>query len=288
MFLLSLIITFIFAGKTEAKITSVEDLEQAELLLACRTKVSKNNLGGGSGTVIQHKAGDALVILTALHVTEGCEEAGGELYAASREKLVDSEGNVYQDETIFIPLKEIAKDPQHDLSIVVTTKKFAKQYPVVPLAKEYVGYLSPVITAGYPAPFRNPGTLIMTVGYVNSPYAPFVVCDMSEMQLNKIEKQKEFFKDILGFPIQIRSVWDCDERSGYPTTPIDILLSDAEIGPGNSGGAMLNDQFELVGVTVAACKMGNWRSIIIPLKYVKELVKKTPYADSILGTNGGK
>jgi len=271
MFLLLLLAPLVLSSVSQATINSFEDLEKAVVLLSCRTPDGLEDMGGGSGTIIYHKNGSVAVILTAYHVTQGCRSIDGELFYADRDQGI----------VTYYKVKETLTDIQHDLSIVETKSKIDKYLPTIDISTRYVDYLSPVVAVGYPGPFRNPITMVITVGYVNAPFAPVTVCDMGKLSTQT--KKRFFFKN----KVKYSNVWECDDKTN-PQTSIDVLLNDAEIGPGNSGGALLNDQLELVGVTVAAVKMGNFRPMAVPLKYVVKLIEKSPYASEILKENGSK
>lgn len=259
-----------------------KDIFQATVNIVCRDTWNKGNMGGGSGSVIWHKAGESLVILTALHVTEGCKDAGGKVYLEMNDKLYDKEGEVLSDEPTYTEVKEIAIDKQHDLSILETERKFKEEYKYYKMAAQSPDYGAPVWTAGYPGPFRNPATLILTQGIVNAPHAPVLVCEMNGDTLSKLKEQKKFWNTIVGVKVNEMSVWECPTDRDYPTVYIDIVLHDAQIGPGNSGGSLFNESFELVGVTVIGIKMHNYRAGSIPIKYARNLVLKTKYAKDIL------
>lgn len=262
---LALCLGLILPGVSQAKVKNLDELMKAEVMLSCRTKFRNKNMGGGSATRIYHEPGGPWVLVTASHVSAGClEEEDGKLTILDYEDLRDKDGNIYKGQEIFYEVTEVARDAQHDIAILVTKRSFGEQAPYLALAKDAPAYGQTVWTAGYPGPFRDPATIILTKGIVNAPAAPIVACKVQAWEAHP---------------------WSCSSQSegmGVEVTQLEIILSDANISPGNSGGAMFNQKLELMGVTVIGIPMFNYRNGTIPVKHVFELLKKTEYNQKIL------
>ena len=272
LFLTTCFSTNVFAANY---VQSFDDVQKATYNIVCRENWTKNNMGGGSGSAIYQKPSGELVIVTALHVTEGCASAGGRSYL---------EVEKYKDSYTYVELKEVKVNKQYDLAIMETNDSFAAGQKVYKLSTNDLQYAQRVYTAGFPGVFRIPPTLIMTSGVVNAPKAKVIGCAMTDSNINRFEKKREFFQDIIGYKIDVLSVWDCDRSTNVLDTKIiDLVIHDADIGPGNSGGTLFNENFELVGVTVVGYKLMNWRPGSISVDHVKETLLLTIYADAILG-----
>ena len=58
--------------------------------------------------------------------------------------------------------------------------------------------------------------------------------------------------------------------------PTDTILFTAPISPGSSGGALLNDRGELIGITVASLTNGQQMNLAIPVTSIAKLVESEP------------
>ena len=58
--------------------------------------------------------------------------------------------------------------------------------------------------------------------------------------------------------------------------PTDTILFTAPISPGSSGGALLNDRGELIGITVASLTNGQQMNLAIPVTSIAKLVGSEP------------
>ena len=58
--------------------------------------------------------------------------------------------------------------------------------------------------------------------------------------------------------------------------PTEAILFTAPISPGSSGGALLNDRGELIGITVASLTKGQQMNLAIPVTSIAKLVEAEP------------
>ena len=58
--------------------------------------------------------------------------------------------------------------------------------------------------------------------------------------------------------------------------PTDTILFTAPISPGSSGGALLNDRGELIGITTASLTKGQQMNLAIPVTSITKLVESEP------------
>lgn len=252
-------VLFVTPGISDNKSLTVSSLNEAlsaEKMLVCLDKNTGENMGGGSGSIIWSAVDREWLILSAHHVVWGCENSGGA-------NFVFHEGE-------HLKLITVKLDAQHDLALVKTEKVFKSAIKFFSLSLKEVIIADTVYTIGFPGPYRIGPDVIVTKGIVNSPLAKMHGCLLP----------KE------GEPL-IRLVWDCGQYSAVKTIILSVLLSDAQIGPGNSGGAIVNDSFELIGVTVGGVSMANWRGFSVPLIYINDLLNSTEYS-FLVGGNGGK
>lgn len=228
--------------------SNLDEAMNAQKMLVCIDKKTGENLGGGSASIIWSAADREWLLLTAHHVIYGCANAGGETRVFEKGKN--------------LKLTVVKLDAQHDLALMRTKRVFETPVKYFELSLKEVKIADTVYTIGFPGPFRQFPDIIVTKGIVNNPLAHISGCEMPKDQEDQLD----------------RLVWDCGRYSAQKTVILTVLLSDTQIGPGNSGGAIVNEDFELIGVTVGGASMGNWRAFSVPLVYINDLLRSTEYS----------
>ncbi len=76
----------------------------------------------------------------------------------------------------------------------------------------------------------------------------------------------------IGYPLgQANTLSDGVVSALYRDNGVDIILTTAPISSGSSGGVLLNEDGNAIGVTTATYTDGQNMNIVIPIKYVKKL-----------------
>lgn len=269
VFVVTLIASNIYSPAANSKVSSIKELKEASVMVECRTRIKKRLLGGGSGTRIYHEPGKPWVLLTAAHVTLSCKH---DLTVTIYRDLTDDEGNVYKRKPIYVKLKEIAVFPQRDISVLRTKKSFKDRAAYVSIAKSTPAYASHVWTAGYPSPLRSSGTFVTSKGIINTPDLKLKLCKFPARTPEEIRELPD--NDLF-------ALWECQPFPTENFVEYRYILSDSDINFGNSGGALVNKKLELIGVTVMSIRMGNKRTLSVPVEDIIKLIKTTPYASKI-------
>ena len=86
----------------------------------------------------------------------------------------------------------------------------------------------------------------------------------------------------IGSPLGLLNSVSTGVFSGYVNDgDMDIIQFTASISNGSSGGALFNDDGEVIGITFASYESGQNLNLAIPIKYVEELLMKVATSDRV-------
>lgn len=202
-----------------------------------------NGMATGSGALIDK---DARLVLTNYHVVEENPKATI-FFPQFRDGSPIPEKVYYTDRTARLGIngKVLALDKGADLAII-QLESVPKTIPAIPLAKGSPGPGDTVHSIG------NPGKSGALWGYVKG-----------------------------GVRNVYRKKWKADLGKKVVTFEAKVIETDSATNPGDSGGPLLNDKGELVGVTQGGATNAQLVSFFIDLSEVKQLLATRPIREAI-------